>query len=300
MKIINSTFAVHIDCDNLWVYEKEFGLISSNAYDEIYNNSLTNLLELLDIHNIKATFFVVGSELTRESCKYFVIKAISMGHAIANHSYSHHDSFGNLSSTDLYTEIITTHKLIQNLGYNPIGFRCPGYQLSVKVLKILGQLNYLYDSSSLPGPTGLLIKGYMLFKSSGSGRNKNFNEIKSFFARRKLFKYSNTEFNNLYELPLAVTKFWRLPIHSTFAFKFGKSYVLKAIDKLKKTPGHHIYLLHAIDLIDSDLNIFTSIKKNIPTLSSPKYYRFSLLNEIFSSISKHTILTESLFLNKSK
>jgi hypothetical protein len=97
MKITNSTFSVHVDCDNLWVYEKEFGLRSSNAYDEIYKNSLVNLLDLLDIHNIKATFFVIGSELTRESCKHFINNAILKGHAIANHSYSHPDSFGNLS-----------------------------------------------------------------------------------------------------------------------------------------------------------------------------------------------------------
>jgi len=42
----------------------------------------------------------------------------------------------------------------------------------------------------------------------------------------------------------------RLPIHSTFVYRFGEAYLRAAISRLARMKGHHIYLLHAIDGLD--------------------------------------------------
>jgi peptidoglycan/xylan/chitin deacetylase (PgdA/CDA1 family) len=88
-------------------------------------NPLTTppLLELLDRHDIKATFFLVGQE-----CRKYpelVRRIFDAGHTIGNHTYSHR-LLPLLSTDQLRSEILRTNEVIEAItGQAPHIFRPP-------------------------------------------------------------------------------------------------------------------------------------------------------------------------------
>jgi hypothetical protein len=74
--------------------------------------------------------------------------------------------------------------------------------------------------------------------------------VSSIFSRQSPHRIGNAANGPLWEVPIATFPFLRMPIHSTFVYKFGEGYLKSALRLLKQTPGHHIYLLHAIDGLD--------------------------------------------------
>ncbi len=250
MRSSESTFAVHVDCDNLWIYETEFGLPPSKDQDLIYRQALPALMEIFARWQIRATFFVVGSELARESCIKFCRAALAAGHRIANHSFSHAVNFAKLDAAQKRQEIgAADQAIIEATGQKPLGFRAPGYHVDAGIIGALRAAGYRYDSSSLPGPAGMLMKAYMTLLGRG-GNEKSFGPWTAIFARQQPYAIGNNGAHPLWEFPIATFPLLRLPIHSTFIYRFGHGYLSSALRFLKRVPGHHVYLLHAIDGLD--------------------------------------------------
>jgi peptidoglycan/xylan/chitin deacetylase (PgdA/CDA1 family) len=174
---------------------------------------------------------------------------LAEGHRIANHSLSHGTDFARLSASEKAREISAAHDLIlRETGVTPIGFRAPGYHLDAHVIAALFRLGYRYDSSSLPGPAGLLMKAYMLLQGGGAG-GKSFGRLNSVCARSEPHLMGGLG-RTIWEYPIATFPFLRFPIHSTFIYRFGEPYLRAALVRLRRLRGHHIYLLHAVDGID--------------------------------------------------
>lgn len=72
------------------------------------------ILDLLAATTHKATFFVIGRNLANPKLRDFAVRALKEGHDIGNHSYTHPD-FSRISSKRAEREIVTTHKMIQEL-----------------------------------------------------------------------------------------------------------------------------------------------------------------------------------------
>lgn len=96
------------------------------------------ILDLLDRYNVKATFFVSGSnaaqfpDLTRE--------IIHRGHGIGNHSMSH-DPFVMLKGyRTLYREVQEAHRVLQAMGVGTLVFRPPVGIINPKLPVILTRL----------------------------------------------------------------------------------------------------------------------------------------------------------------
>jgi len=108
-------------------YEKLIAL----TFDDGPSPATVDLLDLLDKYQIKATFFLVGSNVNYYSDAVSYIFAA--GHEIANHSYSHAD-FSKLTAGEAMAEIATTQELIYRIiGSYPKFFRFPygSYRTSV-------------------------------------------------------------------------------------------------------------------------------------------------------------------------
>lgn len=92
------------------------------------------VLQSLEKHKVKATFFVVGNRAEKHPA---LVKRIAQaGHEVSNHSYSH-ESFNRKSDEEIRREITSTNALIRKLtGQNPILFRPPGGYLSNKLIEI--------------------------------------------------------------------------------------------------------------------------------------------------------------------
>lgn len=286
-----STFAVHVDCDNLWIYETEYGIPLSDHQDLLYAQALPAMLDIFARWNIRATFFVIGSELKRKSCVDFCRASIAAGHRIANHTFNHRIDFPRLDAQQKRAEIANAHEAItQSTGQKPIGFRAPAYHVDGDIIRILTDLGYRYDSSSLPGPSNILMKAYMT--SVGRAKDKSFGPWTAMFARQRAYRLDENATPSLWEFPIATSPLLRLPIHSTFVFKLGNRYFDNAIRRLTRQPGHHVYLLHAIDAIKHPCPE-RFLGKVVP-LNLTFDERCDYLNRLGSRLRGRVVLTEEL------
>ena len=71
--------------------------------DDVPSDSFSQLLEVLDRYNAKATFFVIGSWVNQTNLP-FLIQAVKSGHPLGNHTYSHLP-FSSLAAEDIEQEI---------------------------------------------------------------------------------------------------------------------------------------------------------------------------------------------------
>lgn len=248
---------LHIDVDNLWIYEKEFGVKILSNKEYIYKSSLPLLLKFLDKSGSKATFMIIGKDLELPACRSFCKKAISKGHEIANHSWSHPIFFGKMSFEEKKKEILKAHNAItKTCKIEPVGFRGPGYYQDREIITILEELNYKYDTSVLPGYAEILMSVYANLQK-GENRNKTFGRLSYIIKRQK----PHTLKNDLIEFPISILPILRLPIHTTFAYFFGEIYQKLILRHVSKKRNYLLYLLHAIDFVDIEIQ-----KTNNPVL----------------------------------
>ena len=94
------------------------------TFDDGPNPALTpKLLDLLDKHNTRATFFLIG-RYVRE-CPDLVTETAARGHLIANHTDTHPNLFW-LSPSAIQSELRRCHDTLgATLGFSPKWFRPP-------------------------------------------------------------------------------------------------------------------------------------------------------------------------------
>jgi peptidoglycan/xylan/chitin deacetylase (PgdA/CDA1 family) len=140
---------------------------NGNSLDSLKNSQLlfltfddgpqpctSKILDVLASTKHRATFFVIGRNLTNPPLRDIAIKALQQGHEIGNHSYDHPD-FATISAKRAEREIIATHGLLLDLyadaGMDPssqkLFFRfpygIPGSSSNFKTCKkTLAELNY--------------------------------------------------------------------------------------------------------------------------------------------------------------
>ncbi len=108
------------------------------TFDDGPHTNTPEILEILDKHNAKATFFCIGSQVEAhpEIAKLIVEK----GHTIGNHSYSHSTSWGWMSTKKIKKEISQTQESIAKVtGVKPHLFRPPFGVTNPQVSRALKQ-----------------------------------------------------------------------------------------------------------------------------------------------------------------
>jgi len=103
------------------------------------------ILDLLDDHGVKATFFVVGMNAVNHPD---VIQEIaSRGHDLATHGWRHEDIVGVGRDEEEYRLLQTRDAISDACGYTPVGNRTAGGELSPFTHEILAGNGWTYDSS---------------------------------------------------------------------------------------------------------------------------------------------------------
>ena len=112
---------------------------------------ITKVLDVLNAHNIKSTFFLIGKGV---EINPNLAKLISeQGHEIANHSYNHLE-VTTMSPNDLQQDILKAHKIItEAIQQEPVPYFRPAKGIideeSAKVIASMGiQTIVLYDVAS--------------------------------------------------------------------------------------------------------------------------------------------------------
>lgn len=102
------------------------------------------LLDCLERHKIKATFFVIGSEV--EKYPELTRRIIARGHEVGNHSYSH---VSRGSPRLIKSEVERTDQILRGLGVRgEIHFRAPGGEkplIAQYVLSRMRKKNVLWN-----------------------------------------------------------------------------------------------------------------------------------------------------------
>jgi len=96
----------------------------SITFDDGPDPSVTPLLlDLLERHNAKATFFVTGARA--EKYPELIRSILAQGHTIGNHSYSHSPFLMMKGRETQKREIIATQNILKGFGITPLAFRPP-------------------------------------------------------------------------------------------------------------------------------------------------------------------------------
>ena len=109
------------------------------------------LLETLDKHQVKATFFTLG--WIAERYPAMVGRIVAGGHELASHGYGHH-MIGELGPQLFREDVVKAKAILESLaGCEVIGYRAPSFSVgrdTLWALDILAETGHSYSSSIYP------------------------------------------------------------------------------------------------------------------------------------------------------
>jgi polysaccharide deacetylase family protein (PEP-CTERM system associated) len=106
--------------------------------------NVNRLLDLLD-DGFASTFFILG--WIAERLPELVRQITARGHEVASHGYGH-QMCQNMSPANLRQDLIRSKQLLEDItGAQVAGYRAPSFSISARVLELLEECGYKYDSS---------------------------------------------------------------------------------------------------------------------------------------------------------
>lgn len=140
------TFDVDAESAVLWGNAEvgaRMSVMSHQAYGPLVG--IPRILDLLEQHQIRSTFFVPGHSADRYPDA--VRSLVAAGHEIAHHGYLHEQP----TQLTLEQEIEALDRGLAALsdvaGVRPVGYRAPMWDLSWRTPALLAERGFLYDSS---------------------------------------------------------------------------------------------------------------------------------------------------------
>ena len=224
------TLADDIDSDRRLIHDDGLPAIT-------YERVLPRFLELLDRHSIKATFFVIGRDVAAHAALLAGLAA--NGHELANHTMHHSKQLVNLSEAEIRQEIADCHRELSPLSRVPIvGFRAPGYTITPRVIGVLKELGYRYDTSLNGSMTYSLVK--RLFKVTRL-QDKSYvtlQPIADHFGSRQPFRLSTAAMTRvdasspITEIPVSVIPWVQYPFITSVLLPMGLGPTMWALRQL--------------------------------------------------------------------
>ncbi len=143
------SFTIDVDAESpqLW-RAREHGIQGLNELEQRrfgLRQGIFNLLELLEKHGCKATCFVPVYESTTRP--WLLERIAQGGHEIGLHGFYHEvpAQLGAARFHDITAQCLDF--FTKNLGYTPVGYRSPSWELTPSNLTSLKELGLRYDSS---------------------------------------------------------------------------------------------------------------------------------------------------------
>ncbi len=138
------------DIEDWWVYNY-YSIGKKENYLPRLNKYLDQILEILEIHSLEATFFCLGNVAAEHPN---VIKKIAnKGHQIGCHS-NNHEFLGKLTPDEVNTDTKKALDIIENIiGEKVTVYRAPAFSITDKnkwVFEILTQNGITHDCSIFP------------------------------------------------------------------------------------------------------------------------------------------------------
>lgn len=278
-----------LDLDNLWSYMKTGGDPAWQSFPSYLALVVPRILEILDRHRLKITFFIVGQDAVLEKNQAALASISTSGHEIANHSF-HHEPWLNLKSrTDILYELATSKRAIADVtGQNPEGFRGPGFSLSTSILEALLHQGYRYDASTFPTYLGPLARSYYFLTAKFDRAQRE--QRKLLFGgfsegRRPLDPYHwSLTGGKLLELPVTTMPVLRIPFHLSYlhylagaSAPLAMAYFKISLTLCRQTQTAPSLLLHPLDFLGGD---DVDSLKYFPGMASSSHTKLTFIDRV--------------------
>jgi len=198
--------------------------------------TIPHILKLLDEHDTKATFFIVGE--VAEKSPNILKEIIDEGHEVAFHSYDHKPLWDK-DPDRVEKEIERFNELLTSIaGYRCRGFRAPSFSLNNDTrwaLEAVEKMGLLYDSSVFPAWTPLYGVSRALLRPYKPSKDDLTVEDAS---------------GKLWEFPLAVYSLLglRIPAAGGFYLRFVPNIIRRAVKKMNKLGAPAAIFIHSWEL----------------------------------------------------
>ncbi|RBP64920.1 polysaccharide deacetylase [Brevibacterium sanguinis] len=144
-----ATISFDFDAEEVWIGENpdnasKPGVLSQGTYGP--KRAVPLILDILDRHDVTASFFVPGKDAERHS--EVVRSIIAAGHEIGHHGYTH-TSPTDLSQEQEELELRKGREVLERLGAAVAGYRSPSWEFSAHTLDLLEANGFTYSSNLL-------------------------------------------------------------------------------------------------------------------------------------------------------
>jgi hypothetical protein len=196
-------------------------------------DGLQILLQLLNKHEIKATFFVPGKVAEKH------VEAIGLigkdGHEVACHGLYHEKNECLLSMSDQRNRIKEASRIIARVhGAPPRGFRAPCLRINNITLDVLEECGYTYDSSILPTS----IPGYY---GSPMAPTRPYNPSQLSIRKKGSLK--------LLEIPVSINPVVPIPLSAAWMRNLGLSWVKFGLRTNFALGNPVVFYIHPRDVV---------------------------------------------------
>jgi hypothetical protein len=289
---------VSIDLDGLRFYHRIHGIEEPADPVAIFTVALPRFVELFAEHGIRATLFVIAEDLDRGVVVDALRKAMSAGHEVASHTFHHPYDLRSWSERGIATEIAEAEDAIRDaLGVRPVGFRTPGYNVDTRIVRILAERGYRYDSSVFPCPPYYFAKAAVMAAMALTGKQSgsSMTDPASLRAPLQPYRPSRWDFSQrgdrkhslpLWEIPIGVTRVTRLPVIGTSIgalSPMGANVLYRT--GLAGSPTIQLEF-HGIDLMDFNDGLANALVRRQPDARRPWQTKRATFASMFSAIGR--------------
>lgn len=274
--------AINVDIDSLHLYYRIHGLDEARATNAVWERGVVRFAELFDELGVQATFFVVASDLERwPAARKIAEDLVAAGHELASHSLTHPYDLVRQHDRAVRTELETSRQILSDVRGTPcVGFRAPGYTMTPRVLALLREAGYTYDSSIFPSPPYYLAKLAVLAGMAVRGkRSESIVGPPSVMWESRL----PNKRDGLVELPVTVLPVVRAPFIGTSLLMMGR----RGYGLVKRVLGAVPFVnleLHGIDLCDLEADGIDPVLLKQPDLRVALADKLALFREVFSDL----------------
>ncbi len=232
---------LQVDCDTLEELADCYQIPFSKNNDYLIKEGLEKLGTFLEGTSVSITLFLVGRTIAQPGNRVAVrsfLEHTSFPVEVASHSMTHPFHFHRFSQQQKKREIKESKDLLEDtFNTRVVGFKAPSYYFDPSLIKHLEAAGYLYDSSLWP--SSLILPMKLL-----SGSFHNYGRGSNLFQPNHPFKLTD----NLWEIPVSCSPFFRLPLHSSFLLAGGDIY-RKIIQRAFNRLPFLCYSFHLIDFV---------------------------------------------------
>jgi peptidoglycan/xylan/chitin deacetylase (PgdA/CDA1 family) len=254
--------SISVNLSNHWAYLKVRGDASWRWLPTYLPAVIPRVLDFVEKHQLKATFFVVGQDAAMREHRDALQTIAAAGHEIGNHSFHYEPWLHLYRPSELHAELVRCEEQIHEVtGAAVKGFRGPSFSISHALLDLLAQRGYEYDSSSAPSFAGPIVRASFLRGAVLS--------VEQRYERENLFGSWRNAFRpvepfiwrlggpQLLEMPLTTTPGLRLPMDLTtllhlaaVSHPLAQAYLRGALAMCSAASLEPSVLLRAVDFLE--------------------------------------------------